>query len=214
LNSEGGSPHKGGEIDLDWSLVKRVLLVRLRSIGDTVLMTPCLAALKNWRPDIEIVALSEPLAAPIIEEHPLVDKLLVTESSLASRASLITSLRNMRIDVAFNMHGGPTGAIMSRLVNAKNSVGYRGLRLSWILTNRAPSPDVILGRSQIHSVEQQLALISWAGVPWPEKLPALTLTVTPETRAQTFAKLKKRAGNQLEARTGAWIRLHNSRRSI
>jgi lipopolysaccharide heptosyltransferase III len=189
LNSEAGSQHKAGEIGLDWSLVKRVLLVRLRSIGDTVLMTPCLSALKNWRPDVEIVVLSEPLAAPVIADHPFVDKLVVTESSLASRASLITSLRNARIDIAFNMHGGPTGAIISRLVNAKSSVGYRGLRLSWLLSDRAPSPDLILGRSQIHSVEQQLALISWAGVPWPEKFPVLTLASAPETRAQMVAKL-------------------------
>jgi len=194
LNSDGGSPNKVSEIGLDWSLVKRVLLVRLRSIGDTVLMTPCLAALKNWRPDVEIVVLSEPLAAPVIEDHPLVDKLVVTESSLASRASLITSLRTARIDIVFNIHGGPTGAIMSRLVNAKSSVGYRGLRLSWLLSHRAPSPDVLLRRSQIHSVEQQLALISWAGVPWPEKVPALTLAVTPETRTQTVAKLNKVLG--------------------
>ncbi len=37
-----------------WDQVKRVLLVRLRSIGDTVLTTPCLTALKEWRPNIEI----------------------------------------------------------------------------------------------------------------------------------------------------------------
>ena len=50
----------------DWSAVRKVLLIRLRSIGDTVLMTPCLAALKALHTEIKITVVSEPLAAPVV----------------------------------------------------------------------------------------------------------------------------------------------------
>ncbi|HKA20032.1 MAG TPA: glycosyltransferase family 9 protein [Blastocatellia bacterium] len=194
MNSDSALPPNIDQTTLDWSLVGRVLLIRLRSIGDTVLMTPCLSALKNWRPNIEITVVSEPLSAPLLENHPLVDELIVTNPSIYSRALLATRLRKARFDVAFNMHGGSTGTILASFAGAKRTAGYRGLRLARLLKDRAPSPDVILGRSRIHSVEQQLALLYWMGVPWPERRPELKLTVTPQSRSCALAKLENASG--------------------
>ncbi|MCI0490601.1 MAG: glycosyltransferase family 9 protein, partial [Blastocatellia bacterium] len=165
---------------LDWSPVRRVLLVRLRSIGDSVLMTPCLEALKSWRPDLRVAVLSEPLAAPVLEDHPLVSDLLIVGRSVSSRARLITGLRRRRFDIAFNMHGGTTGTILARLSGARRTVGYGDYRLSWMLGERAPSPGDILGRVRMHSVEQQLALLHWSGVPWPAGKPRLSLQISEE----------------------------------
>jgi lipopolysaccharide heptosyltransferase II len=176
---------------LDWSLVRKALLIRLRSIGDTVLMTASLRALKCWRPDIEIAVLSEPLAAPILDSHPFVDDLIIAEKSLAARARLISRLRGEKFDIAFNMHGGTTATIIAALAGAKHTFGYRGHRHSWMLDSLAPSPDVILGRARVHSVEQQLALLHWAGVPWPARGPQLDLVVSPEAEACVCDKLAK-----------------------
>jgi heptosyltransferase-3 len=175
--------------ELDWSRVRRVLLVRLRSIGDTVLMTPCLEAIKSWRPDIEITVLSEPLAAPLLEDHPHLDRLIVAPPGLAARARVVSRLRSLRFDVAFNMHGGTTATFFARLSGARHAVGYKGYRYSWLLGARAPSPDAILGRSRIHSVEQQLALLGWAGVPWPKSRPQLSLIVSDIASVSIRARL-------------------------
>ena len=172
----------------DWSAVRSVLLIRLRSIGDTVLMTPCLAALKSLHPEIKISVVSEGLAAPILETHPLVDHLIIAERSLADRLRLIRELRRLRLDVAFNMHGGTTATWLARLSGAKWTIGYRGYRHSGLLDLRAPDPDEILGRREVHSVEQQLALLHWAGVPWPQTQP-LVLTVSPEAQSSIRQKL-------------------------
>jgi ADP-heptose:LPS heptosyltransferase len=174
---------------LDWSCARRVLLVRLRSIGDTVLMTACLAALKSWRPDIELTVLSEPLAAPLLEDHPHVDRLIVARPGFASRARVVRRLRRERFDVAFNMHGGTTATFLARLSGARHSVGYKGYRYSWLLSARAPAPDVLLGRARVHSVEQQLALLNWAGVPWPASGPQLSLKVSDQALTSGRARL-------------------------
>ena len=179
------------EPPLDWSLVRKALLVRLRSIGDTVLMTASLGALKSWRPDIEVAVLSEPLAAPVLDAHPFVDNLIIADKSLASRARLVSRLRREKFDIAFNMHGGTTATLIAALAGAKHTFGYRGHRQSWMLGSRAPSPDVILGRARVHSVEQQLALLHWAGVPWPERRPQLDLAVSPEAGARVYDKLAR-----------------------
>src|SRR5258708_5689932 len=161
----------------DWSAVRSVLLLRLRSIGDTVLMTPCLTALKSMRPDLKIAVVSEPLSAPLLAAHPLVDDLIVSEKSLTSRARLLSRLRRQRFDVAFNMHGGTTATWLARLSGGGCTIGYKGYRHSRLFDLRAPDPDAILGRKEVHSVEQQLALLHWSGVPWPAN-PRLVLAAS------------------------------------
>ena len=174
---------------LDWSKVRRVLLIRLRSIGDTVLMTPCLSALKSEHPNIHTTVLLEATALPILQGHAQVDQLIVSPDSFSQKVSLLRNLRAQRFDVAFNMHGGSTGTFLAALSGARHTVGYAGYRYSRLLTARAPAPDVILNKPQIHSVEQQLALLNWAGLPWPSSA-ALSLPVLPEARDSVKARLR------------------------
>jgi ADP-heptose:LPS heptosyltransferase len=151
-------------------------------------MTPCLQALKDWQPCAKVSVVIEPLAAPILEGHPLVDHLLLAGKSLASKSSLIRKLRLERFDLAFNLHGGTTGMLIAAMCGAEHTFAYRGQRGSRLLTDRAPGPDVILKRDRIHSVEQQLALLHWAGVPIPEQ-PRLALETSSGAVTSVRAKL-------------------------
>ncbi len=57
----------------DWREVRRVLVVRLRSIGDTVLATSSLYALRRFLPHVQIDVLLESWVAPVLEGCELVD---------------------------------------------------------------------------------------------------------------------------------------------
>jgi len=151
-------------------------------------MTPCLQALNEWSHAVELSVVTEPTAAPVLEDHPLVDRLFVTTKSITSRAKLIAQLRRQRFDLAFNLHGGSTAMLLTAISGAKHTFGFRAQRGSWLLTERAPAPDIILERTKIHSVEQQLALLNWAGVPAPQQ-PRLSLAVSPEAAASVRTKL-------------------------
>ena len=48
----------------------RILLVRLRPIGDVVFTTPLLSALRRHYPDAHLTYAVEPDAAPIVEGNP------------------------------------------------------------------------------------------------------------------------------------------------
>src|SRR5687768_6395678 len=73
----------------DWSRVRRVLVVRLRSIGDTVLATPSLHALRRFLPDARIDVLLEDWVAPLLEGCGDVDRVLtVRRKSQSSRLSV------------------------------------------------------------------------------------------------------------------------------
>lgn len=58
---------------IDWSQVKRVLVVKLRSIGDTVLATPSLIALRRFLPDAQIDVLLEDWVVPVLDGFDIVD---------------------------------------------------------------------------------------------------------------------------------------------
>src|SRR5438876_7838718 len=91
----------------DWSGVRRVLVVRLRSIGDTVLTTPSLFALRRFLPQTQIDIVLEDWVAPVLEGSDLVDKVIaVPRESKAARARLARELRATNYDVVYNLHGG------------------------------------------------------------------------------------------------------------
>jgi predicted lipopolysaccharide heptosyltransferase III len=174
----------------------RVLLIRLRSIGDTVLMTPCLTALKNWQPNLEIDVLLESLSAPVLSNHPQVSKLFVLPkvsgelAKMRVRWQIIKSLRARSYDLAVNLHGGTTGLFLAKLSGAKKTLGYKASRYSSLLSLAAPSPEIIWQKEQIHCVEQQLGLLKWAGVDVLTPPPS-NLAVDPLAKKNIEAKLDK-----------------------
>src|SRR5918993_4286765 len=79
----------------DWRDVRKVLLVRLRSIGDTVLATPSIFALKRFLPNAEIDILVEDWVAPVLDHHPNVNRVIVLErGGLRARTRAARQLRS------------------------------------------------------------------------------------------------------------------------
>ena len=69
----------------------RILVVRLRSIGDIVLLTPALRLLKHWRPDLRVSVLIEAGFRELLEGNPDVDEILQLEQGTGWRK--LTSVR-------------------------------------------------------------------------------------------------------------------------
>ena len=173
----------------DWDGVRRVLVVRLRSIGDTVLSTPSLYALRRFLPDAQIDLLLEDWVAPLLDGNPDASRILtVKRNSTASRLSLVRRLRAARYDVAFNLHGGSTAALLTRASGARRRVGYASYRFSRLHNHAAPPATDLWRQAKTHSVEQQLGLLGWAGVPVTDR-PATRLFVTAEADARIARKL-------------------------
>ncbi|HEY0323839.1 MAG TPA: glycosyltransferase family 9 protein [Pyrinomonadaceae bacterium] len=173
-----------------WQDVRRVLVVRLRSIGDTVLATPSLRALRRFLPEAEIDILLEDWVAPILEGFPHVNRIITVErGNLAGRARVAKELRGARYDVAFNLHGGTTSTILTRASGARHRVGYSSYRYSRLYNHAAPPANELWGKAATHSVEQQLALLGWTGVPVSDR-PPTHLAVTAEASKSIDEKLR------------------------
>jgi heptosyltransferase-3 len=178
----------------DWSRVERVLVVRLRSIGDTVLATPSLHALRRFLPRARIDVLLEDWVAPLLEGSDDVDGVLtVRRKSQSSRLRVARALRAEGYDVAYNLHGGSTAALLVRASGARHRVGYADYAYAALHNHAAPPSAQLWGREKTHSAEQQLALLGWTGVPVTDR-PASRLAVTPAAAAVVERRLKDEAG--------------------
>src|SRR6201995_2208781 len=163
----------------DWSKVRRVLVVRLRSVGDTVLATPTLYALRRFLPGARLDVLLEDWVAPLLEGFAEVDRVVtVKRKSKSSRLQVARELRAERYDVVYNLHGGSTAALLTRATGARHRVGYADYRYASLHNHAAPPSSELWGQERTHSVEQQLALLGWTGVPVSDR-PATGRRVTP-----------------------------------
>ncbi|HEV7699938.1 MAG TPA: glycosyltransferase family 9 protein [Pyrinomonadaceae bacterium] len=162
---------------VDWSQVKRILVVKLRSIGDTVLATPSLIALKRHAPHAEIDILLEEWVAPVLDGFDAVDNVFTVGKSAPERLKMAWTLRRRRYDVAFNLHGGTTSTFFTRFSGAKHRFGNAEYQYPFLYNHLLSAPADFWDREKMHSAEQQLALIGFAGVP-VDDLPKSRLAVT------------------------------------
>jgi ADP-heptose:LPS heptosyltransferase len=144
--------------------------VRLRSIGDTVLATSSLIALRRFLPDAQIDVLLEDWVAPVLKGFDAVDNILtVSRTDKRSRIAMAWQIRRNHYDVAVNLHGGTTATFFVCASGAKYRIGFESYRYKSLYTHIAPSPLEFWQTEHAHSAEQQLALLGFVGVPVKDK---------------------------------------------
>ena len=144
----------------------KILLVRLRLIGDVVFTTPLVRALRRTYPDAHLTYVVEPMAAPVVRDNPHLDAVVVVpkRSGLArwrDDLSCARRLRADRFDIAIDLHGGPRGAWLTWASGAAVRIGYRMAGHSWMYTHVIERADDLLPR---HSVVKQWDLLAPLGI--------------------------------------------------
>jgi lipopolysaccharide heptosyltransferase II len=144
----------------------KILIVRLRQIGDVVFTTPALRALRQQFPDASISYIVEPAAASVVVRNPAIDEVIVAPRrrgwrGLLDDLRLAARLRRARFDVAIDFHGGPRASLLAWLSRAPRRIGYNVAGRGWMYTERVGRPRELRAR---HSVENQWDLLAPLGV--------------------------------------------------
>ena len=158
----------------------RVLFVRLRSLGDTVLMTPMLAVMSRL-PGWEVGVVIEEGYKGVLQGSPHVDRLFVIDNhrrKWVARLKVIREIRSFEPTLAIDLHGGTTGAIFTALSGASERVGYQRVRHSYLYNVRIPASDSVWHREHVHTVEHQLSILKYLGFP-VEPVPLPEVPVDP-----------------------------------
>ena len=135
----------------------RVLLIRLRSLGDCVLTTPALALLKSHRPDLRIAVMVETRFAGIFDGNPAVSEILPPSRFLAY---------TFRPHLTLNLHGGPFSAQATFASRARRRAGFGHYRSRFAYNLFIPRAQEILGEERtVHTAEHVASAMFWLGVP-------------------------------------------------
>lgn len=172
----------------DLPIGTRILIVRLRSIGDIVLLTPAIRLLKGWRPDLQVSVVVEARFRELLAGNPNVDEVLFPGEGgglgkIVSRFYALREVRRRNFTVCVNLHGGPTSRWLTRASGARWKVGLAHYRSRGLYDILVPDARTILGQATIHTAEHQASAFFHLGVP-RQKIPRAQLFANAEYRAR------------------------------
>ena len=175
----------------------KILLVRPRLIGDVLLTTPVIRAMRRRYPDAELVYLVEAHAAPVVTSNPHLSETIVIRHRRGLRRlledlRLATRLRARRFDVAVDMHGGSRSGWLTFATGARMRVGYDVSGRSWMYTHRVARPVGYVPRHSVFSMWDLAAVVdrSFADPPTPAR-DRLEMPVTPAAAAAVARRLEQ-----------------------
>jgi heptosyltransferase-3 len=135
----------------------RVVVIRLRSLGDCVLSTPAIHLLKQTRPDLEIAVVVEDRFAPVFEKNPDLGVVLPPR---------VNAVRGFAPALCLNLHGGTRSARLTLLSGARFRAGFDIFRPGWIYNTPIPTAQEILGVTRrVHTAEHAASAMFYLGVP-------------------------------------------------
>lgn len=148
----------------------QLLVIRLRSIGDIVLLTPALRLLKDWRPDLRVSVVVESRFRELLEGNPDVEETLDPGQGTGAervwwRLRALRELRRRKFLLCVNLHGGPTSNLLAWMSGARWKAGFEHFRSRRVYQVLIPDARAILGQPSIHTAEHQASAFFYLGLP-------------------------------------------------
>ncbi|MGB7062969.1 MAG: glycosyltransferase family 9 protein [Candidatus Zixiibacteriota bacterium] len=118
--------------------MKRILIIRLSSLGDVILTTPVIAALKVKFPHSELFFLSKARYGDLLRNDPRISSLVEfdpagKDKGLSGFISLISELRSHDFDLLVDLHSNLRSLLVRHLVKSKIKLKYNKRWLSRFL---------------------------------------------------------------------------------
>jgi len=165
---------------------KRILVIRLDRIGDVVLSTPVLQALRQQFPHAFIAMMVRPACQDIVEGNPYLNEVMLYEKEGQQRSVLhtITFARRLRrhaFDTAIVLHPNNRSHWIPWLARIPVRIGY-DRKCGWLLTHRLPHRKQ---EGAQHEAAYTLELLAPLGI-------------TPPSTPRPFVPVSPRAAQRIE----------------
>ncbi|MEA3280294.1 MAG: lipopolysaccharide heptosyltransferase II [Thermodesulfobacteriota bacterium] len=146
--------------------IKRLLIRSTNWIGDAVMTTPAIRAIRKNFPNAEISILAKPWVAPLFESSPYVDNLLIYDSAgkhkgLAGKLRLARELKKYRFDAAILLQNAIEAAIIAFFAGIPCRIGYNTDARGFLLTHPVPCTPQI---KKIHQTGYYLGILQGVGL--------------------------------------------------
>lgn len=160
--------------------IERILVRSTNWIGDAVMTTPALRAIRENFPAARVTVLANALVAPLFAAHEAVDEVVVYDrkgvhGGLGGKLRLAKELRARDFDLAILLQNAVDAALIAWLARIPRRMGYRTDGRGFLLTNGVPVDAAV---RQLHHVDYYLAMLARFGITVSGK--DLALCTTPD----------------------------------
>ncbi len=169
--------------------MRNLLVIKLRYIGDVLLATPVLRALRERFPEARVTVAVNRGTEAILKWNPDVQEVMVVEKGgLAEQLRFLRAVRSRRFDAVIDLTDGDRAAILAGLSGAPLRIGFneehrwRGL----LFTTIAPALS-----GTVHRVDYDLQALLPLGIEPKASQPRLYTSLEDDERA---ARLLEEAG--------------------
>jgi len=163
-----------------------VLVMETGLVGELLVVTPALRALRRARPSARVTALVSPGSAPVLVGNPAVQRLLPLpkerRSGPGAVAALASWVRAQRFDAALVLHTSFRSALVAALAGVRVRAGLSCEGRAFLLTHRAPRDRTA------YEVDEHLRVVGLVGVPPDGR--AMDLFLTPGERSEASRLLE------------------------
>lgn len=149
--------------------LESILVIKLSSIGDVVLVTASLKALRQKYPQGKIYCLVGKESARVLQHCPYLDGVIIYDRKHKDKGwlqllQLIEKLRKYRFDRVIDFQNSRKSHFISFLLFPKESFGYDG-KWGFLLTNRLKDR-----KAKLPPVEHQFQILQTLGIQPPKDL--------------------------------------------
>ncbi|PIV39314.1 MAG: lipopolysaccharide heptosyltransferase II [Candidatus Omnitrophica bacterium CG02_land_8_20_14_3_00__42_8] len=144
--------------------MKRILIVNVNWLGDTLFATPFIRAVREKYPGAYIAILTHPRCYKMLEGNPNIDEIIIYDEkkqhrNLLGKFSIASYIRSKKFDAAFILKKSLSRTLLLLFSKIPRRIGYGSKRAGFLLTEKAGIPD-----KKLHKVEYFLNLAKAAGI--------------------------------------------------
>lgn len=138
---------------------KRILIIQLRQLGDILLTTPCLRAIKEDDPGHHIVFLSHPMGQLVLDGNEYIDEHWQYSETIKGSIELIQRLRAGRFDLVFDFMNNPRSALFAFACRGAHKYSFESSSRSWVYDKTIVRP-----KNSDYIVREKFQLLASAGI--------------------------------------------------
>ena len=125
----------------------KILVINLMHLGDLMLVTPALHALRKNFPTAHLALLADKKLADLVQYNKNLDDCILIDKKgvddhLPSFIKFIFKLRAEKFDLVINLHRNERASALAAFSGAKKIVGYSKPLFSWLFTKTMPNPSI------------------------------------------------------------------------
>ncbi|MEW6088473.1 MAG: glycosyltransferase family 9 protein [bacterium] len=179
--------------------IKKILLIHLRRIGDILLCTPSIKAVREYYKDAEITFLTEGPFYEVLSGNPFLDNIILLEEDekkdFKKYVKFLKKIHDNMFDLTIDFYGNPRSSLIAFISGAKHRVGFDYPLRQYFYNIRVP-----LNANERYVVQVKFDLLRQIGIePVSEKL---DIFIPQEAKNKVECFLKEKGINSSRGAAG------------